>query len=83
MPHLALTRPLGEFYIAYELGNKPRDRVFVFNFAAEGLLVSAQGLHRSIERFQRRRRNCWRPDLVGSAGAAGATLARLAGLVTG
>jgi hypothetical protein len=27
MPHLVLTRPLGEFYLAYELGNEPRSCV--------------------------------------------------------
>src|SRR6516162_7160733 len=54
MPHLAITRPLGEFYLAHKLGNKPRSRVLVLNFLVEGLLVGAQGLHRSMERSQRR-----------------------------
>src|SRR5262249_55694080 len=54
MPHLALTRPLGEFYLAYELGNKPSGRVLVLHFLVERLLRGAQGLHCSIERLQRR-----------------------------
>src|SRR5262249_20862784 len=54
MPHLALTRPLGEFYLAYELGNKPSGRFLVLHFLVERLLMSAQGLHRSIKRLQRR-----------------------------
>ena len=29
MPHLAITRPLGKFYLANELGNKPGGRVLV------------------------------------------------------
>src|SRR5690348_1865930 len=53
MPHLALTRPLREFYLAYELGNKPRGRVLVLHSLAERLFVGTQGLHRSIERLQR------------------------------
>src|SRR6516225_231980 len=54
MPHLALTRPLAEFYLAYELGNKPSGRLLVLHFLVERLLMGAQGLHRSIERLQRR-----------------------------
>src|SRR6516165_9158881 len=54
MPHLALTRPLGEFYLAYELGNKPGGCVFVLHFLVDRLLVGAQRLHCSIERLQRR-----------------------------
>jgi hypothetical protein len=54
MPHLAFPRPLGEFYLAHELRNKPRGRILVFHFLVERLLVAAQGLHRSIERLERR-----------------------------
>ena len=54
MPHLGLTRPLGEFYLAHELRDKPRGGVLVLHFLIERLLVGAQGLHRSIERLQRR-----------------------------
>src|SRR5262249_56934518 len=49
MPHLALTRPLREFYLAYELGNKPSGRFLVLHFLVERLLMGAQGLHRSIK----------------------------------
>jgi hypothetical protein len=54
MPHLAITRPLGEFYLANELGNKPCGRVLVLHLVIERLLVGAQRLHGFIERFQRR-----------------------------
>jgi hypothetical protein len=54
MPHLAFARPLGELYLAHELGNKPRGRFLVLHFLVEGLLVGAQRLHRSIERFEGR-----------------------------
>src|SRR6516164_10471480 len=54
MSHLAVTRPLGEFYLAHELWDKPRGRVLQFHFLVEGLLVGAQELHFSIERFQHR-----------------------------
>src|SRR5437588_10243598 len=53
MPHFAITRPLGEFYLAYELGNKPLGRVLVLHFLVERLLIGAQWLHRCIERLQR------------------------------
>jgi hypothetical protein len=35
MPHFALTSPLSEFYLTYELGNKPRGRVLVLHFLVE------------------------------------------------
>src|SRR5262249_42655244 len=54
MAHLPFTRPLGEFYLAYELGNKPGSCVLVLHFLVERLLVGAQWLHRSVERLQRR-----------------------------
>src|SRR5262249_9857008 len=54
MPHLAVKRPLGEFYLADEPRNKPRRLVLVLHLLAEGLLASAQGLHFSIEGFQHR-----------------------------
>jgi hypothetical protein len=54
MPHLVVTRPLREFYLSHELGNKPCGGVLVFHFLVKGLLVGAQGLHRFIERLQRR-----------------------------
>jgi hypothetical protein len=53
MPHLVLTRPLGEFYLAYELGNEPRSCVLVLHFLVERPLVGAQCLRPSIERLQR------------------------------
>jgi hypothetical protein len=43
MPHLALTRPLAEFYLAYELGNKPSGRLLVLHFLIERLFMGAQG----------------------------------------
>src|SRR5262249_38616630 len=54
MPHLAITRPLGEFYLAHELGSEPGGRFLVLHFLVEGLLVGAQELHFSLKRFQRR-----------------------------
>src|SRR5262245_24528137 len=54
MPHFAITRPFGEFYLAHELGNEPGGCFLVLHFLVEGLLVGAQGLHFFIERFQRR-----------------------------
>ena len=45
MPHLGLTRPLGEFYLADKLWDKPRGGVFGIHFLVERLLVGAQGLH--------------------------------------
>jgi hypothetical protein len=53
MPHLAVSRPLGEFHLAHELGTKPRGHVPVLNLLVERLLAGAQGLHRLIERLQR------------------------------
>jgi hypothetical protein len=53
MPHLAFARPLGEVYLADELGNKPRGRFLVLHFLVEGFVVGAQRLHRSIERLER------------------------------
>src|SRR6516164_3622393 len=47
-------RPLCEFYLAYELGNKPSGRLLVLHFLVERLLMGAQRPHRSIERLQRR-----------------------------
>jgi hypothetical protein len=44
MPYFALNRPLGEFYLAYELGIKPRGRVLVLHFLVERLLIGAQRL---------------------------------------
>ena len=52
MPHLGLTRPLGEFYLAHELRDKPRGRGLVLYFLIERLLVGTQRLHRPIERLQ-------------------------------
>ncbi len=54
MPHLAIIRPLGEFYLAHEVGTEPHGHVLVLNLLVEGLLAGAQGLHRFVERFQRR-----------------------------
>src|SRR6516225_11339645 len=53
MPHLAVTRPLGEFYLAHELRNEPRGLILVLHLFIEGLLAGVQRLHRSIDRFQR------------------------------
>ena len=53
MPHLGLTRPLGEFYLAHELRDKPRGRVLVLHSLIERLLVGTQRLHHLIERLQR------------------------------
>jgi hypothetical protein len=39
MPHLAFTRPLGEFYLTYELRNKPRGRGLMFHLLIERLVV--------------------------------------------
>ena len=52
MPHLPLTCPLREFYLAYELGNEPRGRPSHLHFFVERLLVGSEGLHHSIERLQ-------------------------------
>jgi hypothetical protein len=52
VPHLGLTRPLGEFTLADELRNKPRGGVFGLHLLVEGLLIGAQGLHFSINRLQ-------------------------------
>ena len=52
--HFALARPFGEFYFAHELRDEPSCRVLVLYFFIERLLVGAQWLHRSIERFERR-----------------------------
>jgi hypothetical protein len=54
MPHFGLTRPLGEFYFAHELRDKPCSCVLILHFLIERLLVGAQGLHRPIEGLQRR-----------------------------
>jgi hypothetical protein len=54
MPHLGLARPLGKFYLGNKFGKKPCGRIPVFYFLIEGLLVGAQGLHRSLERLQSR-----------------------------
>src|SRR5262249_18346311 len=54
MSHLAVTRPLGKFYLAHQLRHKPGGLVLVFHLLLKGFLVSAQGSHFSIERFQQR-----------------------------
>jgi len=46
MPHLALTRPLRKFYLAYELRNEPRYRIHVLHFLIERLFVGAEGKFR-------------------------------------
>jgi hypothetical protein len=39
VPHLAITGPLAEFYLAYELRNKPRGVVLMPYLLIEGLLA--------------------------------------------
>ncbi len=54
MPRLPFTRPLGEFYLAYELRNKPPGPGLVLDLLFERLLFGAQGLHSFIKRLERR-----------------------------
>jgi hypothetical protein len=54
MPHLALTRRLGQFNLADELRNKPRGGVSGRHLLVEEILFRSQGLHCFIKRFQRR-----------------------------
>src|SRR6516162_7798240 len=54
MSHLAVTRPLGKFYLAHQLRNEPRGLVLVFHLLVKGFLATAQGPHFSIKRFQHR-----------------------------
>ena len=49
-----VTRPLSEFYLPHELGNKPRGGVLGLHFLVERLLVGAQRLNDFIDRLQRR-----------------------------
>jgi hypothetical protein len=52
--HLAVTRPLGEFYLSHELGNKPRGSDLGLHFLVERPLIGPQRLHRAIDRLKRR-----------------------------
>src|SRR5271167_4244472 len=52
--HLAATRPLGEFYLSHELGNKPCGRDLGLHYLVERSLIGAQRLHCAIDRLKRR-----------------------------
>ena len=40
--HLAVTRPLGEFYLAYQLRQQPRGMRLIFDFSSDGFAAAAE-----------------------------------------
>ena len=57
MPHLAVTRPLGEFYLAHELGNEPGGCFLVLHFFGQRVsrrCASAASFHRATSARPRR-----------------------------